>query len=190
MITFLVEDGWYYLGPAANNCYSQGSHGVVVKPASGTRVLAPIDEWEMVWNDSGSGRRNDYALWRGFPAPADRKDFIVIGGFFVRSHNAPTLEDTRGMMAVHKDVLITVSPGREIWNDAGTKARRDGAVWEISTDGHLQGLSTGAFVPVDGHNKPPRATYALDRNRIEDQALNAVSSCRSAMSEKGHSCTN
>jgi len=162
-----LEEGWYYLGPAANNGNSHGSPGVVVKAAGGMRVLAPITEWTMVWKDAGSGKPTDYALWRGLPAVADCIDFIVIGGFFVRTHNAPTQDDSRGMMAVHKDALVTVRPGSEIWNDAGTKASQDGAVWEISTEGHLQAISTGAFIPVDGHNNPPRATYALDRNRID-----------------------
>lgn len=147
------------------NSNSQWSTGVVVKP-SNTRVLAPIADWEMVWSNSGSGKPTDYALWHGLPSLTDHQDFIVIGGFFVCSHNKPTKEDSRGIMAVHKDTLIMVSPGREIWNDAGTKASQDGVVWEISTDGHLQGISTGSFIPVNSHNNPPCATYALNRNRI------------------------
>lgn len=162
-----LEDGWYYLGPAANNGASSGSPGVVVQPSrQAFRVLAPIEDWEMVWNDGGSGKPTDYALWRGLPKREDRLDFVVIGGFFVRSHDKPTAEDAAGMMAVHKDALVTVSPGREIWNDAGTGARKDGAVWGTTTDGNLLGIDTGAFVPVEGHNNPPRGTYALNRGQV------------------------
>jgi len=70
-------------------------------------------------------------------------------------------------MAIHKDALITVSAGREIWNDAGTGASRDGAVWDISTGGNLETLITGAFVAVEGYNNPPRATCAIDRHRVK-----------------------
>jgi hypothetical protein len=165
-----VPCGWYYLGPAANNGESGGSRGVIVQPAGEKRVLAPITDWEQVWNDYGSGKPTDYALWRGLPAEADRTNFIVIGGFLVRSYNKPTTGDSYGMMAVHKDALVQASHGREIWNDAGTKANMDGAVWEISTEGHLQAIGTGAFVPVQGYDNPPRGTYALDRHRIQDNA--------------------
>ena len=57
-------------------------------------------------------------------------------------------------MAIHKDALITVGAGRDIWNDAGTGANKDGAVWDIPTGGNLEALITGAFVVVESHNDP------------------------------------
>jgi hypothetical protein len=166
-----VPSGWYYLGPAANNGDSSGCQGVIVQPAGETRVLAPITHWEQIWNNNGSYKSTDYALWRGLPAEADRIDFIVIGGLFVWSHNQPTTRDAQGMMAVHKDALFKASCGREIWNDAGTRASMDGAVWDdVSAEGHLQAISTGAFIPVQGHDNPPRSTYTLDRSKIRSTA--------------------
>ncbi|KAI6047020.1 hypothetical protein EDC04DRAFT_2626260 [Pisolithus marmoratus] len=162
-----LEDGWYYLGPAANNGDSRGCPGVIVKPAGGTTPLVPITDWVKVWSDAGSGNPTDYALWRGLPAREHRTNYIAIGGFFTRySHQRPTTEDARGMMAVHKDCVVAANPGKQIWSDAGTRARQDGAIWEISTDGHLLAIDIGAFVPVEGHTIPPRNLYSIDRNRI------------------------
>lgn len=161
-----MEPGWYYLGPAANNGGTSCRRGVVVKPAGEARVLAPIADWEKVWDNTGSINIWSYSLWRGVPSAEDSLNFVVIGGFFVRSLNKPTAEESRGMMAVHKDVLVTASPGKEVWNDAGTIAFKDGAVWDVVVDGNPQAVGTGAFVPVDEHDKPPRITYALNRDRI------------------------
>ncbi|KAF8151004.1 hypothetical protein B0H34DRAFT_678718 [Crassisporium funariophilum] len=151
---------WKYLGPAASNG-SDDCVGIIVRQTTEFPVLAPIHDWVEVWDDSGSHKRDDFALWRGIPE--DAINYVVVGGFFVRSHEKPTSSDSAGMMAIHKDFLLTVTHGREIWNDHGTKAKADGAVWEISTAGYLDAISTGAFVPVQGYNNPPLDTYALNR---------------------------
>ena len=158
----IVPSGWYYLGPAASNG-SNDCVGVIVRETSYDKALAPIVDWEKVWDDSGSGKPTDYSLWRGV---AQDLDFIVIGGFFVRSKNKPLSEDTAGMMAVHKDLVVDVWPGQQIWNDAGTGAIQDGAVWDISTKGNEHAVNTGAFVPVRGHDTPPHFTLALDSAKI------------------------
>jgi len=128
MISPLVKDGWYYLGPAANDGDGAGVDGLLVQPARDVEVLVPVTDWEMVWKDRGSGKRTDYALWRGLPAPENRINYVFLGGYFTRSYDKPSSDETIGMMAIHKDALITVSAGREIWNDAGTGANKDGAV--------------------------------------------------------------
>lgn len=158
-----VESGWYYLGPAASNG-SKEQLGVIVKELTEVWSLNRIVDWEKVWDDSGPGKTTDYALWRG--VPEDSINYVAIGGFFVRSHEKPTFSDTYGMMAVHKDLLLTVSPGDEVWNDGGSGAKADGAVWSISVAGDLNAISTGAFVPVQGYNNPPRDTYALNRLKV------------------------
>ena len=88
------------------------------------------------------------------------------GGFFVRSHNKPSTEETLGIRAIHKDVLRTVSAGKEVWSDAGTGARKDGAVWDISVAGHLNSLNPGAFIPVEGHNNRPQDAYAINQSKV------------------------
>ncbi|KAJ3565822.1 hypothetical protein NP233_g7399 [Leucocoprinus birnbaumii] len=161
-----LDEGWYYLGPTANNGNAQGRPGIIIQPAGKERVTAPIVDWEQVWNDGGSGKSSDYALWRGLVAPEDRDNFVVLGGFFTRSHAKPTVDDSMNMRAVRKDIVIQVAAGSEIWTDRGTGAREDGAIWGISTDGFFQAVGTGAFVPVLGYDKAPTEVYALNKDKL------------------------
>ncbi|KAG6918455.1 hypothetical protein DXG01_014332 [Tephrocybe rancida] len=161
-----LDPGWYYLGPAANNGFpSPPITGIIIKPEYGG-VVAPIDDWELVWSNTGSGNKNDYALWRGLPA--NRVDFVVIGGFFTRSNQKPTAEDSRDMVAIHRDALIHVTHGKEVWSDRGSRARSDGTVWDISTDGFIDAVGTGAFIPVEGYY-PPRDALTLNRRKLEGE---------------------
>jgi hypothetical protein len=158
----IVDSGWYYLGPAATNG-SKDAVGLIVKDISDDgSILRPVGDWVKVWDDSGSRRFTDYSLWKGVPRLEDQINYVVIGGFFVRSHDKPTSGDAAGIKAIRKDVLTTANPGKEVWNDAGSRASKDGAVWNISV-AHLNVVGCGAFVPVEGHNNPPRDTYAIDR---------------------------
>ncbi len=162
-----MEPGWYYLGPAATNG-SDNRIGLIVRDKSPRgNILRPVGDWIKVWDDSGSGKSNDYSLWRGVPRPEDQVNYVVLGGFFVRSHNKPTTGETFGIRAIRKDVLKTVTAGREVWNDAGTGAKKDGAVWDISVAGRLDAVDSGAFVPVEGHNNRPQDTYAIDRSKVD-----------------------
>lgn len=163
-----MENDWYYFGPAASKGHKDAT-GVVVKEVtshdSTFQALGEID-WEQVWNDKGSeGNSTDYSLWRAIPK--DPVNYVAVGGFFMRSHNKPTSKDAAGMRAIHRDLILTVGPGKEVWTDAGSKADEDGAVWSISVAGNLDALETGAFVPVKGHNKPPSDTYAINRRKVE-----------------------
>ena len=166
-LELLVGNGWYYLGPAASNG-AKDKAGFIVKELtnhnSTFKALGEID-WKQVWDNKGSGNSSDYSLWRGIPK--DEVNYVVVGGFFVRSHSKPTSGDAVGMRAIHRDLILTVKPGEEVWNDAGSKAKEDGAVWSISTAGNLDALDTGAFVPVKGHNHPPSDTYAINRLKVE-----------------------
>jgi hypothetical protein len=93
-----------------------------------------------------------FSLWRGIP---DNPAHVVLGGMFVRSHNKPTIDESRYIRTIDKDVLVTVKATPEIWNDMGSGARADGAVWGISTAGNTKAINTGAFIPVQGYNNPP-----------------------------------
>ena len=158
-----MESGWYYLGPATTNG-SNDVVGLIIKDISnGGSILRPVGDWVKVWDDSGSGKPTDYSLWKGVLRLEDHSDYVVIGGFFVRSHNKPTSGDVAGIKAIHKDVLTTVTHGKEVWKDGGSNADEDGAVWDISVAGHLDAVGCGAFIPVDVYNKPPKDTYAIKR---------------------------
>lgn len=162
-----VEPGWHYLGPSATNG-SDDAVGIIVKDnSSDGSILHPVGDWNEVWNDAGSGKSTDFSLWRGVPLLEDSFDYLVLGGFFVRSHDKPSPEETAGIRAIRKDVLELVQAGREVWNDAGTGARLDGAVWDISVAGHLDAINPGHFIPVPGHNIRPNDTFGIDRTKVD-----------------------
>lgn len=54
----------------------RGVDGLFVQPAGDVEVLVPARDWKMVWNDHGSEKSTDYALWRGLPAPENRIDYV------------------------------------------------------------------------------------------------------------------
>ena len=47
----------------------------------------------------------------------------MLGGIFVRSHNKPTIDESRYIRTIDQDVLVTVKATPEIWNDMGSGAR-------------------------------------------------------------------
>lgn len=122
-------------------------------------TLTDIKSWTQEWCDAGSGQPTDYSLWRGVPAGPE---YVVLGSFFVRSHSPPTAADTRGMKAVHRDVLVSISASDEIWTDAGSGARQDGAIWSGSALAKTGVHETGAFVAVKGYNNPPPSVYVIN----------------------------
>ena len=95
-----------------------------------------------------------------------------MGSVFVRVPKSPSgwpppsIDQTRGIVAIKASLVIQVQGGRRIWTDAGTKANQDGSAWEISTVGYPYAINTGAFVSADGHNAVPRPVYAIDRTKV------------------------
>jgi len=155
-----LDNGWYYLGPAGSS-----TTGVIVQPSGNEKVLVPITDWERVWKSRPS--MGVFTLWRGLPAPEDRVHFISLAGFLTRSWDKPTAEDTRDIMAIHKDALITAKAGRRIWS--GTSFTGSVSVWNVSTSGNLrlQAIETGAFVPYEFDDPvEPQDTFAIDRSKI------------------------
>jgi hypothetical protein len=160
-LTIQVFYGWYYLGPAATNG-SNDAYGVIVRELV-PYTLGQVDDWVQVWSDAGSGKGTDFSLWRGIP---ENPNHVVLGGIFVRSHNKPTIDETRGIRTIDKDLLVKVKADSEVWSDKGSGAKADGAVWDISTAGILQAINPGAFIPVNGYNNPPATVYALDSTKV------------------------
>lgn len=156
-----VTDGWYYLGPAATNG-SNDAYGVIVRELV-PHTLGQVNDWVQVWSDAGSGKDTDFSLWTGIP---ENPNHVVLGGIFVRSHNKPTIDESRGIRTIDKDLLINVKAFPEVWNDKGSGANADGAVWGISTVGKIQAINPGAFTPVNGYNNPPATVYALDSSKV------------------------
>jgi hypothetical protein len=159
----IVDEGWFYLGPAATSSSRHSGKGVVVQEIV-PHTLVDLAGWEQVWNDIGSGNSTAFALWRGIaPGP----DYVSLCSFLTRSHIPPSPEQTKGIKAIHKKALDTAFGDPEIWTDKGTGARLDGAVWEVSGQGSLTLIETGAFVAVGAHNTRPEV-FVLDAAMIDE----------------------
>ncbi|KAH7430363.1 hypothetical protein KP509_09G095600 [Ceratopteris richardii] len=169
-----VGSGWYYLGQVAFKGQSEvGGQTVVVQEiVKNSGILVAVDHWDTVWNDKGSGKKKkDYSLWRGIAG--DPVDYYVVGDFFAagRSYNTePTAEETKGIRAVHRRCLVEGAIGNQVWNDAGSKANSDGAVWEIvpAGKGNIDMTNIKAtFASVKSSSaKPQGPVYLLKKSAV------------------------
>ena len=159
--------GWSYLGPSASNGAGD-TEGVIVRQVGvGDELVVPITEWRLVWSDAGSGHNTNYMLWHGVA----RNGYTAVGSAFVRTAKSngwtpPSIDQSRGIVAIKSSLVVQVQGGRRIWSDAGTGARQDGSAWEISTTGYSYAINTGAFVSANGHNVTPNPVYAIDRTKV------------------------
>jgi hypothetical protein len=157
-----VEDDWFYLGPAATNNSKHPGRGTIIQEIiPGT--LVDVAGWEKVWSDVGSGNSTAFALWRGIPPSPD---YVAVCSFFTRTHEPPSAEQSKGIKAIRRDVVVTGFGDPEIWTDKGTGARPDGAAWEVSGQGSLRRIETGAFVAVGEHNSRPVDVSVLDADKV------------------------
>ena len=66
---------------------------LLVKEIEPNTVMAPVVNWERVWDDHGSGKSHDCSLWRG--VASDPVEYKVIGDFFrggVDNQNPPSTQ--------------------------------------------------------------------------------------------------
>ena len=152
-----VDEGWYYLGPAAAN-YRYSCEGIIVKQIHDD-ILVDIQDWECVWTNAKTMDKGDYSLWRGIPPTLD---YVVLGSFLVRGVEKPTKQDTMGMKAVRKEVVIEAKASREIWSNTRHWLATEGAVWDIKAD--HDSIDPGTFIAVSGkRHVPPPVVYAINR---------------------------
>ncbi|KAF9028486.1 hypothetical protein BDZ89DRAFT_1254571, partial [Hymenopellis radicata] len=123
-------------------------------------ALRDVASSELVWDDTGSNNKREYALWCGVP-PND--NYVVIGGrFSVDPYYAPPDSvQTRRIKAIRRD-LVVFDDTFSVRNDAGW-ARKDGSAWKTWCG---SGASPYALIPMLGHGAPPRDySFSLDRSK-------------------------
>ncbi len=83
-----------------------------------------VDQFDPIWNDSGSGADYDGAFYR----PVTPSGYEVIGYYGQSDYAA-----TRGAVAVVKELipgaLAQPTGYQRVWTDAGSASNRDGAFW-------------------------------------------------------------
>jgi hypothetical protein len=131
------------------------------KPGSGA-LKSPVD-WVEIWNDHGSGGKNDGSCWR----PVPPQNYNALGDLFVKGYAKPPLN---AVVCVRKDLTFPGKIGTSIWNDLGSGVHTDIGVWSIDV---LPGppdqygfIATNTFVAVNGYDTPitdPAANVLLLR---------------------------
>ncbi|KAJ7500837.1 FDS protein [Mycena galericulata] len=159
----ILEEGWYYLGQSPTANHTTPPTGIIIQ-AKDPKAVVEVAAWEPIWDDAGSGKKKDYALWRGIAPSAD---YIVLGGIFSTNpgYAPPDATQARGIVAVRGD-LVVPDDTKLVWTDAGSKARKDGSVW---TTAGTNGISPNVLIPVLGHSAPfPDRTFSLNPAKLEE----------------------
>lgn len=105
-------------------------------------ALRPPLGFELVWQDTLSGGDNDVSLWNPIPPLG----YVCLGAVAVAGYTPPRIAQLR---CVHAQ-LVQRGLSAHTWDDAGSGALWDGAVWSCiaggADDPGATGLATGAFI--------------------------------------------
>ena len=143
--------------------YGQGDYGppnglaAVVKeliPGS----LAPPVRYEPIWNDSGSGADLDGAFWR--PVPPD--GYTCLGVVVTAGYAAPALDAVR---CARTELTAPASIDRSLWDDRGSGADRDVAVWHLVPNA-VGGVYLGTFTCGGTYDAAPEKPFFVIREAV------------------------
>lgn len=136
-------------------------------PARG-RALSRPNDYEQVWNDSGSGAKKNCTLWR--PIPPD--GYVALGLVCSMGPEKPSVHAVR---CVRADLVIESYVGDLIWSE-GRGFTHNFSAWGITLPAAEAGeiyFAPGTFVSDGSGNKPAgNLTYAL-RMKIQVQTHTA-----------------
>jgi hypothetical protein len=105
-------------------------------------ALRPPVGFELVWQDTLSGADDDVSLWNPIPPLG----YVCMGAVAVAGYTPPEIPQLR---CVHAQ-LVQRGLSAHTWDDAGSGALWDGAVWSCipggAADPGATGLAAGAFI--------------------------------------------
>lgn len=148
-------NGYYPLGDYGvsnyNDVNGQAAVAVVsdINGPNGSALRPPLD-YELVWNDKGSGVDQDCSMWRPLPPPG----YVALGLVCNNSYSKPAPDIIR---CVRADLVIASLIGNRVWDDTDTHSDKDFGSWQITPPDAPSGevyLSAGTFVGVASHTKP------------------------------------
>ena len=146
------RDGSFYrpLPPSGYSVigyYGQGGYGppngvvAVVKELIPGALAAPMG-YQAVWTDSGSGSDRDGAFWRPIPPDGYVCLGMVVSGYpFGTGYAPPSLDAIR---CVRRELTAPATIDRSIWDDRGSGADSDLAVWHLVPNS-VGGVYLGTF---------------------------------------------
>lgn len=154
-----VLPGYFPLGDVVIDHHNNitGKHVVAVvceaatpsaDPAKGKALHRPVD-YELIWDDTGSGSKKDGAIWR----PVPPEGYVALGSVCSDGHEKPSFNAVR---CVRADLVIA-SALSEQWNDRSSGARKSVSTWSAippSASVDEIYLETGTFVGCTGYSRP------------------------------------
>ena len=137
-------NGWYRVGHHIAVGYGQPlTATMVVRAKSNGNVLAKPVDFQLIWNDAGSGAAQDGSVWR-IICP---NGYSALGNVTSGSHQKPAIDE---VMCVHQSALAPGRPGSVIWTDVGSGAQLDFGSWNINTSGTA--VTRGLFHSAASHS--------------------------------------
>ncbi|GBG86920.1 hypothetical protein CBR_g44375 [Chara braunii] len=172
-----LGQGWRVLGQLIRPNYKDISGvGVTIVARnvnSSNPVLLPPVDYERIWIDSGSGASRrpvnrafehpmDGSVWRPLPA----QGYVCLGDMFVGSHTkpAPGLDPMAAHVCVRADYAREAAIGEFVWDDRGSGATYDCALWRIDNAGYMwsvESLVQGYIACNIYDEKPVRTVHVL-----------------------------
>lgn len=141
----MPTDGWYRVGH-----HLKANHGapsqptMVVRPLAGDVIADPVD-YQMIWNDSGTGSNADGSVWRAVCPDG----FHALGDVAQRGYSKPSLKE---IVCVNSSQLVRAEIGSLIWNDSGSGGDRDFSGWAIQFPADHATL--GLFIGNNSYGTP------------------------------------
>ena len=141
-------EGFQILGTYAINNYSDvetdgNQWALCVKAAPGSNApLANPTDFELIWNDHGSGGDHDGSCWR----PKAPNGYVALGDVMVTGYNKPALST---VVCVRKDLTATASAGQQIWCDKKSGAKMDIDVFSLTPNSSIYTSPTNGYFAVN-----------------------------------------
>nr|WP_315445268.1 Vps62-related protein [uncultured Pseudomonas sp.] len=118
-------------------------------PAKGKALCRPVD-YELIWEDTGSGSKKDGAIWR----PVPPEGYVALGSVCSDGHQKPSFNAVR---CVRADLVIASGLSEQTWNDRSSGARKSISTWSAippSAPADEIYLVPGTFVGCSGYSRP------------------------------------
>lgn len=138
-------DGWYRVGHHLKANYgAPGEPTMVVRPLAGDIIAYPVD-FQMVWNDGGSGSNADGSVWRAV-CPSG---FHALGDVAQLGYGKPSLKE---IVCINSSQLERAEIGSMLWNDGGSGGDIDFSGWSIKSPASY--ASSGLFIGNGSYAAP------------------------------------
>ncbi len=123
-------------------------------------ALARPKDYSPIWNDAGSGARDDVGIWR----PVPPEGFVCLGAVgHGGNHDKPSVNE---IWCVNQTLVVEGRIGQLIWNDVHSGAKADFAAWQVLPNLLSDDEYTGAFIGVNNYEFPKEKVYVIAKNAV------------------------